>query len=74
MRKTWPMVKESLPLLIALSLPLLGAAGLSPGGGAGPSLVVVSEPAVAPAARSIMLQLPAEVPAQSPIAGLWLNF
>lgn len=67
------MLKESLPLLIALSLPLLGSAGLSPEG-AGPAPVAVSEPAFAPVARSIVLQLPAEVPAQPPIAGIWLNF
>jgi hypothetical protein len=68
------MLKESLPLLIALSLPLVGAVGLVPAGGMGQRPAAMKEPATLPVARPIELHLPAEVPPQPSIAGIWLNF
>ena len=69
------MVKESLPLLIALSLPLVGAAGLLPAAGPGRQPVPVSAPAAAVVSRPVLLQLPLQVlAAPLPVAGVWLNF
>ena len=71
------MVRESLPLLIALSLPLAGMAGLLQGGGRDAGNVVpirVSAP-VAPAAM-VPIHLPiAANPSPGPAPpGVWLNF
>jgi hypothetical protein len=75
MRKTAPMHRESLPLLFALSLPLVGAAGLLPAGGAPATPLPVSLAIEPVLPRPVVLHLPAGAAAVPlPVAGVWLNF
>ena len=73
------MLRESLPLLIALLLPLAGAAGYSPARGtaAGPTLpLAVSASSARIATGHVVLPAAADLPpvAPVPVAGVWLNF
>ena len=73
------MFRESLPLLIALSLPLAGVAGLLPAGGreAGKAMpVAISAPAGRATPVPVRLSPPASPPLGQPlpVAGVWLNF
>ncbi|MGQ0564559.1 MAG: hypothetical protein ACT4OK_05755 [Gemmobacter sp.] len=69
------MVRESLPLLIAVSLPLAGIAGLLPTTARAPV-----EPAAIPAGLrgdavgSRPVLLPPPTGHAVPVAGVWLNF
>lgn len=76
------MLRESLPLILALLLPLAGAAGLMPHEPAKPPEIPAAaffHPAASPqptqaALGESFLQPAAFVPDLPPIAGLWLNF
>ena len=71
------MFRESLPLLIALSLPLAGVAGLLPAGGReGGKAMPVTVSAPAAHFTPVLLSAPASPPLGTPlpVAGVWLNF
>ena len=73
------MLRESLPLLIALLLPLAGVAGFLPagGGGAGKTMpLAVSASSARIATGPVVLPAAANLPpvAPVPVAGVWLNF